>query len=99
MDTSTWTAVAGGVIGLVLAGVGARMLITGRAPGGIGRAFRSVRDAGLYHLLFGLGLVVLVVGTQLPGAHTATVTAVVAVLLAGVAVIRYRPRKKSEVHK
>jgi hypothetical protein len=29
------------------------MLVTGRAPDATTRAFRSVRDAGCYHLLFG----------------------------------------------
>jgi len=99
MDTSTWTVVIGGVIGLALAAVGAKVLITGRAPDSISRAFRNTRDAGLYHLLFGLGLMLLVAGTKLPGGNTGIVTAVLAVLLAGVAVFRYRPRKKDEVPK
>ena len=90
----TWTLLLGAVIGLALAGFGVRMLVTGRAPGATTRAFRTVHDAGLYHLLFGLGLLLLVGGTKLPGERTATVSAVVAVLLAGVAVVRYRPRGK-----
>ena len=96
MDTGTWTLVIGGAIGLALALFGVRMLITGRVPASTGRAFRDVHDAGLYHLLFGAGLLLLVVGTKLPGDLTAVVSAVIAVMLAGVAVVRYRPRGKKE---
>jgi hypothetical protein len=99
MNTSLWTLIIGGAIGLALALFGAKVLITGQAPAGTTRAFRSVREAGLYHLLFGLGLILLVGGARLPGGNTSIVTAVVAVLLAGVAVFRYRPRKKDEVPK
>jgi hypothetical protein len=88
----TWTLLIGGVIGLFLAFFGVRMLITGRAPAATARSFRTVHDAALYHLLFGAGLLVLVAGTRLPGDRTSTVTAVLAVLLAVVAVARYRPR-------
>jgi hypothetical protein len=93
MDTGTWTLVIGGAIGLALALFGAKVLVTGRAPAGTSRAFRNTRDAGLYHLLFGLGLIMLVVGTELP-AVGAGITAVLAVALAGFAVFRYRPRKQ-----
>jgi hypothetical protein len=92
----TWTLVIGGVIGLALALLGVRMLVTGRAPASAARSFRTVHDAGLYHLLFGLGLILLVVGTRLPGPRTGAVTAVLAVLLAAVAVLRYRPRGKKQ---
>jgi hypothetical protein len=97
--TGTWTLVIGGAIGLALAVLGAKVLITGKAPATVGRSFRTTRDAGFYHLLFGLGLILLVAGTRLPGDRTGMVTAVVAVLLAGFAVIKYRPRKKGEVPK
>jgi hypothetical protein len=96
MDTGTWTLVIGGATGLALALFGVKMLVTGRAPAPTGRSFRDVRDAGLYHLLFGLGLLLLVAGTKLPGDLTGIATAVVAVVLAGVAVVRYRPRGKRE---
>ena len=102
MNTGTWTLLIGAAIGLALALVGAKVLITGRAPGSIARAFRNIRDAGLYHLLFGLGLILLVAGTRLPGDNTGIVTAALAVILAGTAVIRYRPRRKEqqpETHK
>jgi hypothetical protein len=91
MSTSSWTLVAGGTGGLVLAVFGAAMLITGRAPDATVRAFRSVRDAGRYHLLFGVGLILVVLGTVVRGV-TAVVTTVVAIALVGFAVVRFRPR-------
>jgi hypothetical protein len=97
MDTSTWTLVIGGAIGLALSVFGAKVLVTGRAPASTSRAFRSVREAGLYHLLFGVALILLVAGTKLPGEQTSIVTAVVAVLLAGWAIVRYRPKRRKEV--
>ncbi len=93
----TWTLLIGGAIGLFLALFGIRMLVTGRAPAATTRSFRSVHDAALYHLLFGVGLLVLMAGARLPGDRTSTVTAVLAVLLAAVAVVRYRPRGDKEV--
>jgi hypothetical protein len=96
MDTGTWTLFIGGAIGLGLALFGVKMLVTGQAPASTVRAFRNVRDAALYHLLFGLGLLLLVAGIELPGMVTPIVSAVIAVVLAGIAVVRYRPRKKVE---
>jgi hypothetical protein len=97
MDTGTWTLVIGGVIGLLLILFGVRMLVSGKGPASTTRAFRSMHDAGMYHLLFGAGLILLVAGTRLPGSATGAVTAVLAVLLAGLAVVRHRPRGKKEV--
>lgn len=95
----TWTLLIGGAAGLVLTLFGVRILVTGRAPAATTRAFRTIRDAGLYHLLFGLGLILLVAGTRLPGERTSSVTAILAVVVVAVAVIRYRPRsKKDEPH-
>ena len=94
MDTGTWTLVIGGTIGLALVLFGVRMLVVGRAPASTTRAFRNIREAGLYHLLFGAGLLLLVVGTELPGDAPGVVAAVLAVALAGVAVVRYRPQAK-----
>ena len=96
MDLGTSTLLIGGGIGLALAIFGGKLLITGQAPATTLRAFRTVREAGLYHLLFGLGLLLLVGGTRLPGDRTSIVTAVAAVMLAGVAVVRYRPRGKKD---
>jgi len=95
----TWTLLIGSLIGLALGLFGVRMLITGHAPAATTRAFRTIRDAGLYHLLFGIALLLLVAGTRLPGDRTGIVTAVLAVVVVAVAVIRYRPRgKKEEPH-
>jgi len=91
MSTSSWTLVAGGSAGLILSIFGAGMLITGRAPDATVRAFRSVSDAGRYHLLFGVGLMFVVVGTVLRGV-AAVISAVVAVVLVGIAIVRFRPR-------
>ncbi len=43
-----------------------------------------------------LGLLLLVAGAELPGTLTGLASAVVAVVLAGVAVARHRPRGKKE---
>lgn len=95
MDTSTWTLVIGGVIGAALALFGVKVLVTGRAPASTTRAFRTMREAGLYHLLFGLALTLLVVSSELPRPAD-LVSPVAAVLLAGVAVVKFRPRKEKE---
>jgi hypothetical protein len=92
MDLGAGTLLIGGAIGLALALFGVKMLATGQAPAATARAFRTVRDAGLYHLLFGVALVLLVLGTKLPGGG-ALGSAVVAVALVAVAVVRFRPRR------
>jgi len=84
--------VVGGVAGIVLAAFGAGMLVTGRAPDATTRAFRSVRDAGCYHLLFGVGLAMIVFGTAWGGGPVTLLATVVAIVLVGVAVVRFRPR-------
>ena len=92
MSTSTWTMLAGGAAGGGLALFGLVILVTGRAPGPTARAFRSARDAGFYHFLFGvaLGLVVIATGID-QGVVTVTIT-VLAIVMAGVALVRFRPR-------
>src|SRR4051812_36434500 len=92
MTASTWTMVIGGALGLALAGYGVRMLITGRAPSVTARAFRSVRDAGCYHLLFGTALALVVIGTGLEQRALNAATTVLAVVLVGVAMVLFRPR-------
>ena len=79
--------------GLVLAVFGAGMLITGRAPDATARAFRSVRDAGCYHLLFGVGLTMIVFGTAWGGGPVTLLTTLIAIALVAVAVVHYRPRR------
>ena len=87
-----WTMVVGGVAGLALAAFGARILITGRAPKATARSFRRERDAGWYHLLFGLALALVVTGTALAGSVLPAVTGVAGILLAIIAIVRFRPR-------
>ncbi|WP_328464918.1 hypothetical protein OHA21_42135 [Actinoplanes sp. NBC_00393] len=86
------SAVLGGVLGLALVVFGARMLMTSRAPAMLERSFRTAREAGSYHLLFGAALLIFVVGARLPGARTGSVTATFALVLVAVAVVRFRPR-------
>jgi hypothetical protein len=93
MTSGTWTLVIGGVIGAALILFGGGVLVTGRAPASTSRAFSTTRGAGLYHLLFGAALILLVTGTQMRGLAN-IITTVAAVLLAGVAIIKFRPRKK-----
>src|SRR3954447_5794160 len=94
MSTSGWTMAIGGAAGSALAVFGIRMLITGRAPAAIAHAFRTVKDAGAYHLLFGVALVAVVIGTGLRRATLTLVTTVLAISLVGVAVVRFRPRSR-----
>jgi hypothetical protein len=93
MSLGVGTVLVGGAVGLALVLFGGKMLVTGRAPGPTTRVFRTVRDAGLYHLLFGLALLVLAVGASVPGGGVpAVVSAIIAVGLVGVAVAKHRPR-------
>jgi uncharacterized membrane protein YphA (DoxX/SURF4 family) len=93
MDLGGATLLVGGTIGLLLTLFGVKILRSGRVPAATGRAFRDVRDAGMYYLLFGVALVILAIGTSVPiGGILSTVSAVVAVVMVGFAVIRHRPR-------
>ena len=94
MDLGTSTLAIGAGIGVGLTVFGTYMLLTGRAPVITARAFRQIKDAALYHLLFGLALMVLVLGVYLPGGFTGPVSVGVAVALAGVALVRHRPRPR-----
>jgi hypothetical protein len=89
--------VIGTVAGLMLAGYGIWMLVSGHAPGPTARAFRTVRDAGFYHLLFGVALGLVVVGTGLDRGLLTLLITVPAIVLAGVAVVRFRPRGRRPV--
>jgi hypothetical protein len=97
MDLTSWilfAATLGAASVVTLYGLG--VLVTGRATRGDRRAFRRMTDAGLYYLCFGLALALLVVAglwnrygqTLLAGAAL-----IVTVVLAGLAIIRYRPRQ------
>jgi hypothetical protein len=92
MNLGVVTVLGSAAIGLALALFGVTMLVTGRAPAMIARSFRDVRDAALYHLLFGLALVVLAVGTSLRGGVAPIASAVIGVVLVGIALARHRPR-------
>ncbi|MDI6098588.1 hypothetical protein QLQ12_08235 [Actinoplanes sp. NEAU-A12] len=89
---------AAALIGLVLTVFGARILVTGHAPALIARSFRTPREAGLYHLLFGVALLIFVLGTtQLTDVAAITAT-VIAVGLVAVAVVYFRPGSRSRSH-
>ncbi|MEV4705968.1 hypothetical protein [Actinoplanes sp. NPDC049316] len=93
MDIGTATLAVGGVIGLVLALFGVRMLLTGRAPASTSRNFLRVRDAALYHLLFGVALLLMAVGQMALRGLAAVVLSAAAIVLMGVALVRFRPRR------
>jgi hypothetical protein len=92
MSTSVWTMVVGGVAGLALAAYGAWILVSGRAPAVTSRSFRCLRDAGFYHLLFGLALALVVVGTGFNRGLLTGASTLLAIGMAGVAIVRFRPR-------
>jgi hypothetical protein len=78
---------AAALIGLVLAVFGVRMLVTGRVPALLANSFRTPREAGGYHLLVGVAVLMFVLGaTRLTdlAAVTATVLALGLVAVAGV---------------
>jgi hypothetical protein len=91
---SNATLTAGAVIGLLVTLFGGMMLVTGRAPERTLRIFAGVRDAGLYHLLFGLALLAMVVSQAMLSGVAAIVVGAVALALAVTALVKYRPRKK-----
>jgi drug/metabolite transporter (DMT)-like permease len=92
-----WVRVTEIVAGGGLAAYGCYVLTTGRLSRRARAAFRSTRDAGMYPLCSGAGLVALAVAQfssdaeSLSLAYTLGAT-IVALLLMGVAFVRYRPR-------
>ena len=97
MNLGTATLLVGAGIGLLLALFGVKMLVTGRAPASTVRNFPDVRAAALYHLLFGLALLLMVLGQILFAGTADIVASVLAIALVGVALIRYRPRRGKPV--
>jgi hypothetical protein len=92
VDMGTATQLIGGTAGLALSAFGVGMLVTGRAPAPTTRSFRTVKEAGAYHLLFGAALLFVVIGTTVAGGVLPAVTAIMAILLVGTAIVRFRPR-------
>jgi hypothetical protein len=93
MNLGTATLVVGGAIGLLLTLHGTRMLVTGRASARTLRNFTGARAAALYHLLFGVALLMLVLGQLLPAGPVNLAASLLAVALVGLALVRYRPRR------
>ncbi|MFI5935761.1 hypothetical protein [Actinoplanes sp. NPDC051494] len=83
----------GAVIGLVLALFGVTLLVTGRGPAVILRNFPRVRDAGLYHLLFGVAVLMMVLGQGMLSGAARVVCSAGGLVLVVFALIRYRPRR------
>lgn len=81
---------AAALVGLVLAMFGVRMLVTGRAPALLARSFRSSREAGGYHLLFGVAVLMFAAGTWLTDL-AALAAAVLSIGLVAVAGVWFRP--------
>ncbi|RZU51918.1 hypothetical protein EV385_3755 [Krasilnikovia cinnamomea] len=92
MSVSGWTVGIGLAVGVGLTAMGVTILATRRMPAATARTFRDARAAGLYHLLFGLALLILVLGLYLPGSAASAISAGLAVALVAVAVVRFRPR-------
>jgi hypothetical protein len=97
MDLGAATLLLGGGIGLALALFGMRMLVTGRAPAATLRNFRDVRAAAFYHLLFGVALLLMVLGQTVVAGQATLVASVLAVALVGIALVRFRPRGRKSV--
>ncbi|MEU8656294.1 hypothetical protein [Actinoplanes philippinensis] len=89
---------AAALIGLVLAVFGARMLVTGNAPGVIARSFRTPRQAGGYHLLFGMAVLIFVVGVTQLTEVAAMIATLLAVALVAIAVVYFRPGSRTRDH-
>ncbi len=84
----------GGLVGLVIAVFGARMLVAGRAPRLVGRAFPNAWEAGCHHLLLGVSVIILAVSVLLPAGASRTSLAVMAILLIAIALVRFRPGRR-----
>jgi hypothetical protein len=98
MDLGSWLEVLAAGAGATVAIYGLVILLTDRATPADRRAFRSMKDAGLYYACFGLALTLLMLGVQL-NEHQQSIPAVLALagtmILTGLAVIRYRPRRNN----
>lgn len=96
MDLTSGLLVLVSAVGAGVAVYGVSILVTGRATPGDRRAFRRLAEGGRYYLCFGLALALMASGSLL-NRHGQTAVAMVALLVAivltGLAVIRYRPRR------
>ncbi|MEV6601293.1 hypothetical protein AB0M36_31230 [Actinoplanes sp. NPDC051346] len=93
MDLGRTTLLVGGVIGLALTLFGVTMLVTGRAPASTRRNFLRVRDAALYHLLFGAALLLMAVGQAVLRGTAGGAVSAFAIVLVVFALLKYRPRR------
>ena len=95
MDLAGLFAWAGGGLGTAVALFGAWILLTGRAPAGTARAFRSTTDAGMYSLCTGTAVVLLAVPSRFQqiGFAWQLVFLALAMLLGAIGFLKYRPRR------
>jgi hypothetical protein len=97
VDLGFWlAALLAGAGGAATASYGVAILLIDRVARRDRRAFRRTNDAGLYYLCFGLALTLLVLSVVWNEHHQsllALVTLIGAMVLAGLAVILYRPRQ------
>lgn len=101
MGFSLWVRIAVLLVAGSAAAYGCYVLMTGRLSNRSRAAFRSTRDAGMYFLCFGAGIVLLTLTQFVSGANTAlsfvlvVVIGLTALALMGLAVIRYRARSSN----
>ncbi|MET0414887.1 MAG: hypothetical protein ABW022_02550 [Actinoplanes sp.] len=86
------------LVGAGVAAYGCYVLVTGRPSERARAAFRSTRDAGMYPLCSGLGLVFLGLGQVAADADSLPIgvafgALLLALVFGGLAFVRYRPRK------
>jgi hypothetical protein len=86
---------AGAAIGLGIAAFGVAVLVAGRAPRRTARAWRSLREAGLWSLSMGSALVLLALSGFLVDWDLTWVgmTTLVAAMGLVVSAVRFRPRR------
>ncbi|WP_250031226.1 hypothetical protein [Paractinoplanes maris] len=95
-----WLRLAVLLAGAGVAVHGCYVLATGRLSGRSRAAFRSTRDAGMYSLCSGLGLIFLALGQSVPDDWDLSIVLILIALaltltFMGLAFLRYRPRKRS----
>jgi hypothetical protein len=96
MGLMSWLGLLTGAGGAAVAIYGGSILLTGRLTRGDQRAFRRTKEAGLYYLCFGLALTLLVLSGVSNEHHQSLLVGgglIGTLALAGLAVIRYRPRQ------
>src|SRR5690242_9574240 len=100
MGLTSWLSTAVLLLGAGLVAYGCFVLATGRLSDKARAAFRSVRDAGMYPLCAGTGVIFLALAQLVPDDWDHSFAFVVAALVLaltfmGLAFFRYLPRRKA----